>query len=157
MVYHSAQWLNLVNVFLKLAKPFIKQFHLIIIIKILYWPSLYRLSWYTVVCILVRTQPFSRFWRNHPWWKNKCYLIWTSLVFFIKKKKKKNFDQPNNQKPKTKKLNKSHFQGFANSQYFFVKILWIGPWVSRIDWCEGQRCGSTYMAVRLSDLSSKTV
>jgi hypothetical protein len=35
------------------------------------------------------------------------------LGFFIKKTKTKNFEQPNNQK-----LNKSHFQGFANSQYF---------------------------------------
>ena len=39
---------------------------------------------------------------------------------------------------------------------FFVKISWIGPWVSRIDWCEGHWCGSTYMAMRLSNISSKT-
>ena len=49
------------------------------------------------------------------------------------KSKKKLFEQPNNQKPKTKELNKGHFQGFANSQYFFMKISWISPWVSRID------------------------
>jgi hypothetical protein len=56
------------------------------------------------------------------------------LGFLHTEKPKKNFfDQPNNQKPKTKKLNKSHFQGFANPQYFFMKISWIGPWVSRID------------------------
>ena len=66
------------------------------------------------------------------------------------------FQQPNNQKPKTKKLNKSHFQGFANSQYFFVKISGIGPWMCRIDWCKGHWCGSTYMVVRLSDITSKT-
>jgi len=53
--------------------------------------------------------------------------------FHTEKPKKKFFEQPNNQKPKTKKLNKSHFQGFVNSQYFFMKISWIGPWVSRID------------------------
>ena len=42
------------------------------------------------------------------------------LGFFHTEKPKKNFfEQPNNQKPKTKKLNKSHFQGFVNSQYFF--------------------------------------
>ena len=40
-------------------------------------------------------------------------------------------------KSENKKLNKSHFQGFINSQYFFMKISWIGPWVNRIDWCEG--------------------
>ena len=46
---------------------------------------------------------------------------------------------------------------FQNRQFsiFFVKIYWIGPWVSRIEWCEGHWFGSTYMAVRLSDISSK--
>ena len=44
------------------------------------------------------------------------------LGVFHWEKKKKNFEQPNNQKPKTKKLNKSHFQGFANSQYFLWKF-----------------------------------
>ena len=28
---------------------------------------------------------------------------------------------------------KTEFFKIANSQYFFVKISWIGPWVSRID------------------------
>ena len=59
------------------------------------------------------------------------------LGFFHTEKQKQNFfEQPNNQKQKTKKLNKSHFQGFANSQYFFMKFLWFGPWVSRIDRCK---------------------
>jgi hypothetical protein len=31
------------------------------------------------------------------------------------------------------RLKKTEFFKIANSQYFFVKILWIGPWVSRID------------------------
>jgi len=53
-------------------------------------------------------------------------------------------------------LKKTSFFKIANSQYFFVKISWIGPCISRIDWCEGHWCGSTYMAVRLSDISSKT-
>ena len=39
---------------------------------------------------------------------------------------------------------------------FFVKISWIGPWFSRIEWCQGHYCSSTYMVVRLSDVSSKT-
>ena len=38
-----------------------------------------------------------------------------------------------------------------HSQYFFAKISWTGLLVSRIDWCEGYWCGSTYMVV-----SSKT-
>jgi hypothetical protein len=42
-----------------------------------------------------------------------------------------------------------------NSQYFFAKMSWIGNWVSRIDWCEGHWCGSTYMVMRASDISSK--
>ena len=33
---------------------------------------------------------------------------------------------------------------------FFLKISWIG-W--RNDWCEGHWCGSSYMVVRLSDIS----
>ena len=42
--------------------------------------------------------------------------------FHTEKPKKKFFEQPNNQKPKTKKLSKSHVQGFVNSQYCFMKI-----------------------------------
>ena len=58
-----------------------------------------------------------------------------NLLDFLhtEKPKKIFFDQPNNQNLKTKKLNKSHFQGFLNSQYFFKKISRIGPWVSIID------------------------
>ena len=37
-----------------------------------------------------------------------------------------------------------------------MKISWIGPWISRIDWCEGHWCGSTSLAMRLSDISSIT-
>ena len=50
------------------------------------------------------------------------------LGFFHTEKPKKNFfEQPNNQKPKTKKLNKIHFQGFVNSQYevAFIPALWM--------------------------------
>ena len=54
------------------------------------------------------------------------------------------------------RLKKTSFSSSASSQYFFMKISWIGPWVSRIDWCEGHWYGSTYMAVRLSDICSKT-
>ena len=51
---------------------------------------------------------------------------------------------------------KSSFFKIANSQNFFAKISWIGPWVSRIDWCEGHWCDLTYVVVRLSDICSKT-
>ena len=43
---------------------------------------------------------------------------------------------------------------FQNCQFsiFFTKILGIGPWVYRINWCERHEFGSTYMAVRLSEI-----
>ena len=65
--------------------------------------------------------------------------------FFFAKKKSKMAD-----------FSKSPFFKIANSQNFFVKISWIGPWVSRIDWCEGHWCSSTYMVVRLSNIRAKT-
>ena len=33
---------------------------------------------------------------------------------------------------------------------FFMKISWIGPWISRIDWCKGHWCGSTYIQLMWS-------
>ena len=51
---------------------------------------------------------------------------------------------------------KNLFFKITNSRNFSAKISWIGPWVSRIDWCEGHWFGSTYTAVRLSDIRPKT-
>ena len=65
--------------------------------------------------------------------------------FFLSKKKIQNG-----------RLKKTSFCQTVNSQYFFAKLSGMGPWVSRIDWCEGYWCGPTYMVVRLSDISSKT-
>ena len=76
------------------------------------------------------------------------YKYWLIFMRMKQKKIQKKF--------KNGRLKKTEFFNSANSQYFFSKISWIGPWVSRIDWCEGHWCGSTYMAVRLSDISSKT-
>ena len=47
---------------------------------------------------------------------------------------------------------------FQNRHFsmFFSKNLWIGPWVGTINWGKGHWCGSTYMALRLFDISSKT-
>ena len=70
---------------------------------------------------------------------------WSKKKFFFWKKKYQNG-----------RLKKSLFSKIANSQNFFAKISWIGPWVSRIEWCEAHWFGSTYMAVRLSEESSKT-
>ena len=66
------------------------------------------------------------------------------FFFFLKEKKIKMAD-----------FSKWPFFKIANSRNFFAKISQIGPWVSRIDWWEGHQCDSTYMAVRLSNVSSK--
>ena len=47
--------------------------------------------WSTVVCILVRMKSFPRFWRNHPYCRNRWYLIWTrAACFHWDEAKKKN-------------------------------------------------------------------
>ena len=69
-------------------------------------------------------------------------------------KKKKNFFLK--KKVQNGRLKKRSFFNSVNSWYFFLKISWIRPWVSRIDWFEGHWFSSTYMVVRLSDISSKT-
>ena len=78
----------------------------------------------------------------------KCWLIFMAMkqkkIFFLKKKIQNG------------RLKKRSFSISANSQYFFSKFSWMGPWVSRIDWCEGHWWDSTYMAVRLSDIRCKT-
>ena len=98
-------------------------------------------------------------------WVKKCCHIWLDqnfdpslltnklwLVFMRKKQKKKNYFE---KKIQNGRLKKTMFFKIANSQKIFAKISQIGPWVSRIDWCKGHWCGSTYMAVRLSDIFSK--
>ena len=47
------------------------------------------------------------------------------MIFTGDKAKKKNFEK--------KKKNQNEFFNFVNSQYFFAKISWIGPWISRIN------------------------
>ena len=89
--------------------------------------------------IKISTHPFYHVnldWFSWEWSKKK--------IFFWKKKSKMAVFQ------------KWPFFKIANSQNFFVKISQIRPWVSRIAWCEGHWPGSTYMVVRLSDISSKT-
>ena len=41
---------------------------------------------------------------------------------------------------------KVHFSKLPIFKFFFLKISWIGPWVSRIDWCNGHWCSSTFWA-----------
>ena len=88
--------------------------------------------------IKIESHPFYHIicdWFSCEWSKKK--------ILFLKKKIQNG------------RLKKTEFFNSANSQYFFLKISRICPWVSRIDWREGHQCGSTYMVVRLSDLSSK--
>ena len=79
---------------------------------------------------------------------HKLWLIWIRMkqkkFFFFWKKKFKMAD--------SKKLS---FSATPKSWAIVAKISQIGPWVSRIDWCEGHQCDSTYMAVRLSNVSPK--
>ena len=51
---------------------------------------------------------------------------------------------------------KLSFSTTPKSWAITAKISWIGPWVGRIDWCKDHWWGSTYMAVRLSDIRPKT-
>ena len=85
---------------------------------------------------------------THPFYH--VNLDWFSWEW--SKKKQKKFEK----KSKMSVFQKWPFFKIANSQNFFVKISQIRPCVSRIAWCEGHWSGSTYMVVRLSDISSKT-
>ena len=100
---------------------------------------------HTVVCILVRTasNPISEETINSA---EKNDTSFERAACFLWDEAKKN---------QNGKLKKNSFSSSANSQYFFMKFLWFGPWVSRIDWCEGHWNVSTYMVVRLSDKQPK--
>ena len=99
----------------------------------------------TVVCIKVRTASFPRFWKNHPWCRNKWYLIWTGCFFHWDEAKK--IQNGRLKKFKMADSKKSHFPA--------PPILNIFSWnfhglvLSRIGWCKGDWCGSTYMVLRL--------
>ena len=75
----------------------------------------------------------------------------TSFHWDEAKKKKKKIEK----KVQNGRLKKTMFCQTVNSQYFFTKLSGMRPWVRKSDWCEGHWYGSTYMAVRLSDISSK--
>jgi hypothetical protein len=54
-------------------------------------------------------------------------------LFIEMKQKKKNLKKKKFKMADSKKRVKTSFSSSTNSQYFFMKISWIGPWVSRID------------------------
>ena len=62
----------------------------------------------TVVCILVGIKSFPRFWRNHPYCRNKWYLVWTGCLFSLRWRKKKFFFEKEIQNGQ---LKKAHFPG----------------------------------------------
>ena len=70
--------------------------------------------------------------------------LWFVFIWRKQKKKKK--------KIKNGQLKKTEFFKTTNSQFFFSKISWIGPWISRINWCEGHQCGSTYICCQISKI-----
>ena len=64
------------------------------------------------------------------------YKHWSTDFHAAEAKKKKNLKK----KIQNSRLKKKRsFSSFANFRYFFSKISWIGPFVRRIDWCEGHR------------------
>ena len=68
---------------------------------------------------------------------HKLWLIWIRMkqkkFFFLEKKNSK-------WPPK-----KSSFSSSANFNFFEKNFPGISPWFSRINWCKGCWCGSTYM------------
>ena len=94
---------------------------------------------------------------NHHYSKNWVPSILTHnlwLIFKGMKQKKKIFFLK--KKIQNGRLKKTEFFNFVKSWANSAKISWIRPWVSRIEWCEGHWFCSTYMAMRLSDICSKT-
>ena len=89
--------------------------------------------------ITISTHPFYHInWGWFPW-------EWSKKKIFFSKKKFKMADSK-----------KAHFSKSPILKNFFAKISQMGSWVSRIEWCKGHWCSLTYMAVRLSNKSSKT-
>ena len=80
--------------------------------------------------------PWSKFWPSLP--TNKLWYVTIRI----------------DSKFQNGRLKKTEIFKTANSQKEIVKILWIGPWKSTI-WLR-HWCGSTYMFLRLSAVSSKT-
>ena len=84
--------------------------------------------------------------------KNPCKPI--NFDMFSWEWSKKNFFSE--KKIQNGRLKKTEFFNLVKSWAISAKISWIGPWVSRIDWCKGHWFCSTHVAVRLADISSKT-
>ena len=77
----------------------------------------------------------------------KLWLIWIRM----KQKKILFFEK----KIQNGRLKKTEFFNYPQKLSNCRQNFQVGPWVSRIDWCKGHQCDSTYTAVRLSDVSPK--
>ena len=77
--------------------------------------------------------------------KSVFFFEWNKFFFFFFEKNIQNG-----------RLKKSSFFKIANSRNFFAKISEIGPRVSRIEWCEGHWCSSTYVAVTKAQKQPKS-
>ena len=116
------------------------------------WVGLGCIIWWTVSSIPNQCAMYimhsKEFPGNQGKHQNLGPFVWpykVGLIFMGTKQKKKS-------KWPTQK---TEFFNSPNSQYIFLKILGIGSWFSRINWYKGHQCGSTYMVVRLSNVSSK--
>ena len=81
----------------------------------------------------------------HSKFKANFYIFSVYTSFFFERRKK--IKMTDSKKPE--------IFNSPNSQYFIAKISGIGPWVIRINWREGYQCGSTYMAIRMSYMTTK--
>ena len=66
---------------------------------------------------------------NHQNFKKSLLSYKCGLIFIGMKQKKIFFEK----KIQNGRLKKTAIFNSPNSQYFFMKISWIGPWVSRVE------------------------
>ena len=109
------------------------------------------------VCVCLFVNVYSRLFCVY-FFTLSCKCLRTMLpkklwLIFMGMKQKRNIEK----KIQNGQLKKTACFHSANSKYIFPKISGISPWISRIVWCIGYRCDSTYMVLRLSDVSSKTL
>ena len=90
-------------------------------------------------------------------WVKKCSHVWIDLNFDPSLLTNKLWLVFMGMKQKKIKMADSKKQRFSKSPILNI-FLWkfYGSVLGLVDWCEGQQCGSTYMAMRLFDISSKT-
>ena len=106
----------------------------------------------TTACLIILYPPWF-FWKSGQSSKFWKILGTHQFVMNLNKNeaKKKFFLKKKIKMADSKKLS---FSTTPKSWSIFTKISQIGPWVCRINWWEGHPFCSTYMVIRLSDVSS---